>query len=375
MRLQPFAALALALLLVACGGGAAPAAKVSPPTASNVASPAQSPTPFKAALPAHPDFRYLAAGPSTSWALEFSAGIFRSQAEGPWVGMALPDGSIPDGLFALDDIHVWAVTATGGNLEVFRTANGGTSWQSGAVGSGATYPIDLRIRDGIHGVLATGDQPGTLYATDDGGATWTSLPAPPQPAAGVCFGVRAAWLHDQTYIGSPGSCTGTAILLYITHDSGSTWQKLQTSQPAWSIFNPEQGYHTGAYPVFTSPTDGYAIAAAATCCGGGPAPYWALLSTHDGGTQWAARVLPQPAIAADFSQAPLLRFVFDQGTKAGEVWSAYETSDDGATLVQLGRLPAAPRSISFRDQMHGLAAGLSLFGTADGGRTWTPVTQ
>jgi len=363
----------LALSFMACSG-AAPTAKVSP-SPSAKASPAPSPTPAQALIPSNPDFRYLAAGPGSAWALEFKTGIFRSQGAGPWVGVALPDGSIPIGLFALDDSHVWAVTNADGNLNIFRTANAGASWLSAPVGSGATYPIDLRIRDGIHGVLAAGDQPGTLHATADGGASWTSLSGPPQAAAAACYGVRAAWLHDQTYIGSPGSCTGTAILLYITHDSGSTWQQLSIPQPAWTIFDPAQGYHTGASPVFPSPTDGYAIAAAATCCGGGPAPYWALLTTHDGGVHWTSQVLPHPALATDFSEAPLLRFVLDEGTKAGDQRWSYETRDDGTTLTQLGHLTDTTTLIAFRDQMHGFAAGLfSLVSTADGGRTWTPIT-
>jgi hypothetical protein len=53
----------------------------------------------------------------------------------------------------------------------------------------------------------------------------------------------------------------------------------------------------------------------------------------------------------------------------------YQTNDDGATLTQLGPLPSATRVIAFSDQMHGFAAGTSLDSTADGGRTWTPITQ
>ena len=371
VSVRAFAAGVLILLVAVASRGGAPKFKV-PPTASIQSSPAVSPSPIGAAIPAHPDFRYLAAGPSTGWVLEFSTGIFRSQADGPWVGIPLPNGSIPAGLFALDDDRAWAVTAAGDNLAVFRTANGGSSWQSASVGPGAEYPIDLRIGDGQHGVLAAGD-PATLYSTADGGATWSSLARPPPPAGGNCSGGSAAWLHDRTFIGAPGLCVGTAIQLSITHDGGNSWQKLSIPQPAWSILDPQQDFHTGANAVFLKPTYGYAIGAAATCCGGGPAPFWALLASHEGGAVWTSRTLPQPVLAADFSQAPLLRFVVYQIGKSGERWSVYQTSDDAATLTQLGPLPADTRLIAFRDQLHGFAAGLGLVSTADGGRTWTPL--
>lgn len=362
----------LALAVAGCTG-AAPLAKASP-TAISTVSPATTPTPARMALPAHPSFRYLASGPTASWMLEFTSGVFRSQLEGPWLSVPLPDGAVPAGLFALDDNRAWAVTAADGNLRVLRTANAGVSWQGTSVGPGVAYPIGLRLTDGTHGILEAGEMPGTLYSTADGGATWTPLPGPPQPASGACNGVGAAWVQDQTFIASPGFCPGMAILLYITHDGGNTWQQLSIPQPAWQVVRLGQDLHTGANPVFLNATDGYAIAAAAGCCGGGPAHYWALLATHDGGSHWGSRVLPQPTIGIDYSRAPLLRLVVDQGSGASERWWAYETRDDGATSTQLGQLPEATSLIAFRDQMHGFAAGLSLLSTDDGGHSWTPIT-
>ncbi len=356
---------AVALATLTCGErGVVPAP--SPATTSYL------PTPSEAPVPSTANFRDVGAGQTSLWALEFTKGIIRSSGGGQWNQVGLPGGSTPAALFVSGDDRAWAVVAASGLLTVFRTVDGGHRWAAAEVGPGANYPVKLRIADGVHGVLAAGDQPGTLYATPDGGITWSPLPSPPRPPPGPCYGVSAAWVSGQSFIGSPGTCAGTSVNLYITHDSGKTWQAPAYSQPAWV---PQGQTLTGARPIFLNAKDGYALAASGGGTGGAPLHDAGLMVTHDGGAHWVTNVLAQPVFAADFRQAPLIRLAMYSSSKTtGEQSWLYETRDDGKTLGKLGRLPDAVRDVAFRDPMNGVASASSqLVTTRDGGETWTPV--
>jgi photosystem II stability/assembly factor-like uncharacterized protein len=87
--------------------------------------------------------------------------------------------------FFVDDQHGWIVQDTGSHAgfnsaDLYRTGNGGASWEKLAVpyGDGPAVRGDVRLADPLHGWMPAGV---ALYATRDGGHTWTRKPvtAPP----------------------------------------------------------------------------------------------------------------------------------------------------------------------------------------------------
>ncbi|HZT15220.1 MAG TPA: hypothetical protein VFA19_04680 [Gaiellaceae bacterium] len=120
-----------------------------------------------------------------------------------------------------------------GNEEkaVFRTRDGGRSWQAGAAAiasprpqlhgglSGYGYPEGIAFaRDGF-GILW--ESRGTLYVTRDGGARWTAEPAVARPE--IDFGRGAAAFpggHGLVLLGDGG---GRPTRLLATDDYGRSW--------------------------------------------------------------------------------------------------------------------------------------------------------
>jgi photosystem II stability/assembly factor-like uncharacterized protein len=74
------------------------------------------------------------------------------------------------GVFFLDPDHGWAVGG-GANGRVYRTSNGGWTWEHQATVSGTPFQA-VSFGDGLHGFAVARQRP-CLFATEDGGSTWT----------------------------------------------------------------------------------------------------------------------------------------------------------------------------------------------------------
>jgi photosystem II stability/assembly factor-like uncharacterized protein len=201
---------------------------------------------------------------------------------GTWQQVALlPSGVHLEGMRFLDAAHGWIAATSGGQvstLSYLATTDGGHTWDEepfpGLPVLTPPAPSFLetpRFTDPLHGFAtfaapqpaAAGATPGAgkfgtqavfVYATSDGGRTWSPVGA--SPGGSLAFAV----LDERDVL----VVTDTAAI--VSRDRGATWQQLGTLPGR------------GSWVDFPNPRDGFA---------GDPGSR-ALLVTHDGGRTWTS---------------------------------------------------------------------------------------
>jgi len=210
---------------------------------------------------------------------------------------------------AVDSQNAWivgAATGAGGDpgaASVFRTADGGKTWQR--TGFGAALLADVAFTDARHGVLVALDR---IWSTRDGGRTWRLRKQFPMTVlTSVAAGdSRNAWVAGWgTQDGAP--------FVWATRDAGTTWRRLRIDVPA-----PKPGALQTRQIACAGETSLWI-----TCDAG-------VLATSDGGATWklqkVAAGLPQAIAAADAQHA--------LATTEGQAILA--TADGGATWPAFG---------------------------------------
>ena len=235
-----------------------------------------------------------------------SATVFRSVDAGrtwskgasePEVRHALASGL--SHLTAIDDLHAWATTSHGCQdlncaTDVLGTSDGRT-WSTLGMLPDIVQSIDFV--DAVHGWATTlhrvsidprPDAVSRLYATDDGGRTWTPL----FHATGVFPRLLVDFVDDQrgwmlgndqgTYC-TMGGCGD--YTLYQTIDGGRTWfiEQSPDSRPLWSrISDQVAGPGFLGAPQFPNARDGWIGVGP----GAGPS-VGGVLHTTDAGRTWS----------------------------------------------------------------------------------------
>jgi photosystem II stability/assembly factor-like uncharacterized protein len=294
------------------------------------------------------------------------------------------DASRISTVFFRDASHGWAIASSGRAVvglafDVFRTANGGSSWtRTGLLASpAASAPSAFDFVDANHGWLLVGIESSSnfsvaeLYRTKDGGATWERLDAPTggsmqfvTPALGFIAGGPAG---DK---------------LFVTHDGGASWQPVTVELPqAFSQALPVYGT-----PSFKDATNGVLP----VTLGGTAATAVAFYLTSDGGATWTfsgLRIVPgtfeqAAAVATDVVGTDSWVVVAPSGVRV------FTTTDRGKTwrVVAPNGLPSGVAKIDFASVGRGwslISGGECPTGqkdsctftrdalrTADGGQTW-----
>jgi photosystem II stability/assembly factor-like uncharacterized protein len=305
--------------------------------------------------------------------------------------------------YILDANHLWIVVAPTASvppsqgslvpigLVTFRTADGGKSWQRGALLSTPLQEglesFTLYFVDATHGWLLKGTvADGVLFATTDGGLHWRLVStrfdgADPHAcaASAMAFASPAfGWLSVEC----PEGASLVARLL-VTHDGGSTWSIESLPLAANETVS--------APPVVFDEQN--ALLLVDDGRGGGR-----VLMTSDSGVSWRARALPGEAqlsvnfvdpkhgwavagpsswflkTAAGLPSEPDVPLPLYRTDDGGLSWSAVRTS---ATIdSSQGRVS----NLYFVDQKHGFMERVSattgrtlLFKTTDGGHTWASI--
>jgi photosystem II stability/assembly factor-like uncharacterized protein len=153
----------------------------------------------------------------------------------------------PDGtLFAgTGETNPGGGSITYGGDGIYRSTNGGQSWQhvglgnSGTIGRIVVDPNDPdRIWVSVSGNLFTPGGERGVYVSNDGGSTWQQSLAPPNDTTGSTdlavdpsdsdHLIATMWDH----IRKPDAriYTGIGSGIWETHDGGATWQRLGTAQ-------------------------------------------------------------------------------------------------------------------------------------------------
>lgn len=258
--------------------------------------------------------------------------------------------------------------------DLLRTQDGGATWTRELVDAGSGIGLSsMAFASPSRGWAVGTDyspaaQPGKalIYRTDDGGATWTKLAAPP-----MLFGadtVTADSGQDVWLLGNGGSSVETSgQQLYHSSDGGNSWQLVSMPRSVWtsaiSFSSPSQGWIAGSIRQdrWTSQVE--------------------VLHTADGGKTWSASTLPNAAPAGIIWGLKLAN------ADASHAWCVgpggfMARSADGLSWQRMG-LPAGsqplpPRGLSavaFTDATHGWVAGEhgTIWQTHDG-QSWQALS-
>ncbi|HEX3428441.1 MAG TPA: hypothetical protein VHS36_06505 [Candidatus Limnocylindrales bacterium] len=312
-----------------------------------------------------------------------------SRVPAPHFGLDIRSGNVLSSVFVLDTEHAWVASPGSGStvpysgggpsvdhlhVVVNRTTDSGASWAPAAIPGdwGGTQPV-IAFADAQHGFVLLsslrGGPPSTVFATDDGGATWRHVGG--KDGLGSVFTVsdpNTLWAGNQ---GDAGPVQRD--ILDVSRDGGRTWADARLPGLVGDHFVND----VAAPPVFVGADGAVAVVAGAT---DSPADI-RFYRTTDGGRSWA--LATRVGLNASESNAvavvdPTHYVVTDP--QAGIVSA---TADAGGTWTRSPMTALAGSVRRFWDAQNGLAiVGLGndaapaagLYRTADGGRTWTPVT-
>ncbi len=233
--------------------------------------------------------------PATLWAAGVSGGVWKSTDSGQsWralddlmASLAVPslalDPKDPNVLYAGTGEYIGSAgdLASLRGLGIFKSTNGGTSWQrlESTAGSDFYYVSDLAISPSDSRRLYAATRTGVQRSTD-GGASWQKIFAPPSGEGVSELAIRTDQPEDVVFASAGITQTGAVYRNLDAGGSGTFTVVLQ---------EPSQGRTSLAI----APSRQNVIYAMAASLEGNPQKQYGLLAVYrstDGGTQWTAQV-------------------------------------------------------------------------------------
>jgi photosystem II stability/assembly factor-like uncharacterized protein len=285
-------------------------------------------------------------------------------------------GGVED-VFALDPLHLWAVSYDPmAQEDVWRSVDGGQTWSHTVAGGHSGYgKSQVQFVDTLHGWVMNESLNGplaVLFATSDGGATWTRVDGR-LPAEGIV----SFYTASDGYLGSDPNVAYDAGL-YVTHDAGRTWQEVKLPLDATSWPNPSWAVVYGV-PTFVDDHDGVlpvTLAQANTA----DVEWW---TTRDGGESWQLRTPPSASgveahpleVTAQLTSVTGPHVWWTLGYHRGDT-SVSVTLDAGAHWTDTDDTALSWPSPSWFGAANADVAWMRsahLFGTTDGGHTWKVI--
>jgi photosystem II stability/assembly factor-like uncharacterized protein len=247
-----------------------------------------------AVAPSNPDVVWVGTGePANTRANSWGDGVYRSNDGGEtWTHMGLRDSYLisrivihptdPDRVYVAAMGHLWGTNAERG---VFRTVDGGRSWEQVLFVNDTTGAMDIEMDPHDPDVLYAGmwqrfrfgggdmDEAGPgsgIFKSTDGGTTWTRLESGlPTEDMGKIHLTVATGNSQIVYAGiltrEPRERAGSQTGLYRSDDAGETWSK---------VSDPSTGYYY--QQVFVDPSDDERVYM----------PVFELRRSEDGGRTW-----------------------------------------------------------------------------------------
>jgi photosystem II stability/assembly factor-like uncharacterized protein len=246
----------------------------------------------------------------------------------------------------LDATHGWAV----GDTAIYRTSDGGQTWFADP------EHVFWSIRREVAPVEVKGTSPGTTMTTGeivtsmffiDATTGWAVADVPADPK-------------------DPSRRRGT---VYATTDGGSTWTDTATSaataMPAltdvWFV-TAREGWVAGGN-VEENEVD-------------------VVLHTVDGGKSWTRQATGVPQMVravhfADASRGWAVGLTIDLDSKVLGSSRIVATADGGASWTQQFASPRSFHDVYFADPLHGWAVGdrSAIYATGDGGKSWAQQSR
>jgi photosystem II stability/assembly factor-like uncharacterized protein len=293
----------------------------------------------------------------------------------------------------VDGQHGWSAAVTKGSttdsLVMYRTSDGGQTWQSSPVGSMAvpgswTADWEFHFADVDHGLLRTFsvNDPAidptpysncAQFTTNDGGVTWSA------PASVSCAENHATWVTN-TLGYARGKTSETVKDVTVTQDGGRTWKTgklpMDASEWGWGIellvAEPGRLRAEIGFPAKT---------------GADPRQRHAVYDSTDGGVTWSKAYDHNVGEDIRVLSASSFDHWFAQTDAHSGNSGALIASDDGGRSWYQVASRFVPNSLPMYlnqdpmywwDGRHGVVQGYSagtstVFITSDGGRTWQQV--
>lgn len=294
---------------------------------------------------------------------------------------------------SLDGLVPGQISVQPVRVRVFRTGDGGSSWQSSLLPGLSCVQCDpeasMSFADAQHGwvSIVQGSGPsgssGEVYATSDGGATWHLVGDAPFDGAIRFVSASEGWGVDAT-----GPPAGRTAGLYRTLDGGGTWLQVSVRLPA--------SLPRGSSPEFPEPPTFYGAV--------GVLPVLSEPRNHrtgesltfflsrDGGATWTSTTPVRDGDLVLYGGSPPITIESDRTwaipsgaerlnvtNDAGTTWSEIRPHPADIGILQTGSLDFVTPDIGYavlpRSSCPGVftfcASSSTVYRTADGGRTWS----
>jgi photosystem II stability/assembly factor-like uncharacterized protein len=294
------------------------------------------------------------------------------QVDGPegWTLLAnspaSPANARHDDLFFMDTANGWLINTRG---EVYRTDDGGATWQSLAHFPDGIFPRCVGFASATLGwvgnlnITAGQIRPdSSLWETTDGGRTWSNIST--RIGGDTVIGLCGMRVVSRSVAVAVGRWLGPAVFVKTT-DGGRTWTSRSLAPLATGVvdlffFNERDGFVVGGLGDGSTEAEQRASRAV-------------VLATADGGETWQARYTS----TAVGQRCWKIQFVTDRvgyvttegPTPEGVV---LKTTDGGLTWRPMLVDPAVPfEGVAFVSPDRGwVGAFPTLYSTLDGGQTW-----
>jgi photosystem II stability/assembly factor-like uncharacterized protein len=268
------------------------------------------------------------------------------------------------------------VVAVLAGTTAFTAKQRSPSWERFDIGT------DSRLR-GLSAVSAdvvwAGGSDGTVWRTVDGGASWQQVT--PAGSAGLQFRDVEAFDAEHAVVMTAGS--GDDSRVYVTDDGGSSWTETFRSDEPAAFYDCMAFFDRSHGLALSDPVNGF----------------FRIISTSDGGHSWQVLPTAgmPPALDGEFAFAASGTCLVTADRGADVAWFAsgggaetrvFRSTDHGLDWeVVATPMPSGPAagifSLAFRDPVHGIAVGGDFLNplsapdgaltSGDSGRSWQPA--